>query len=166
MLSELKSLPRRQAGALGRRKYKAFTLIELLIVIVIIGILAGFVVFTVRSATLRARDARAKNSVRSVQTALESWLTDNTSFLSSYSAGTWYSASSLGLKDPTGAPLLTGKALDGQDNEVQVKFSSTDPTYYVIKAVSGTDKTKCWYASPTANNLSASVSVSLCTSVN
>lgn len=50
---------------------KAFTLIELLIVIAIIGILSAVVYVSLNSAKKKAQDARAKNDIASMSTALE-----------------------------------------------------------------------------------------------
>lgn len=58
------------------RKTKAFTLIELLIVIVIIGILAVAVYLTVSGTRKKAGDANAKNSVSEVQKAVEAFISD------------------------------------------------------------------------------------------
>lgn len=55
----------------------AFTLIEMLIVIVIIGILAAALVPRLQAVQGRARDAQRKADMRQIYTANEVHLTDN-----------------------------------------------------------------------------------------
>ncbi|MFA5158213.1 MAG: prepilin-type N-terminal cleavage/methylation domain-containing protein [Patescibacteria group bacterium] len=50
---------------------KAFTLIELLIVIAIIGILSAVIYISLNSAKKKAQDAKVKNDIASISTALE-----------------------------------------------------------------------------------------------
>lgn len=57
-----------------------FTLIELLIVVAIIGILASAVVVNLSIARARARDARRKADLKSVQTALEVYLAEHNEY--------------------------------------------------------------------------------------
>ena len=59
---------------------KAFTLVELLIVVAIIGILASSVVVNLSVARTRARDARRKADLKSVQTALEIYVEEKGSY--------------------------------------------------------------------------------------
>jgi general secretion pathway protein G len=55
----------------ARENEKGFTLIELLIVIVILGILAGIVVFSVQFIQNRGQVAACKTDYKTVQTAIE-----------------------------------------------------------------------------------------------
>ncbi|CAN5190173.1 hypothetical protein BH09SUM1_BH09SUM1_06960 [soil metagenome] len=60
-----------------KRSNKAFTLIELLIVVAIIAILAAIAVPNFLEAQVRAKTARVKSDQRTIATALESYYVDN-----------------------------------------------------------------------------------------
>lgn len=57
----------------ARREDRGFTLIELLIVIVILGILAAIVAFSVRGITDRGDESACKAEVKTVATAIEAY---------------------------------------------------------------------------------------------
>lgn len=59
---------------------KGFTLLELLIVIVIIGILAVLIIPNLASGPARGRDSQRKSDLRNIKTALESYYNDNSSY--------------------------------------------------------------------------------------
>jgi type IV pilus assembly protein PilA len=59
---------------------KGFTLIELLVVILIIGILAAIALPAFLNQRGKAQDTEAKSQVRTAQTAMESWYTDNQTY--------------------------------------------------------------------------------------
>lgn len=56
---------------------KGFTIVELLIVIVVIGILAALVISTFSGVQARARDAQRQTDIKSLSTQLEVFYTDN-----------------------------------------------------------------------------------------
>lgn len=115
---------------------KGFTLIELLIVVAIIAILAAIAVPNFMEAQTRAKTARVANDLRSMATAIESYVIDYGTLVRDndsdmdreYSAPEWHKANgalqlttpiayltSL-LKDPftpPGAKDITGGAADG-----------------------------------------------------
>jgi general secretion pathway protein G len=62
------------------KKQGGFTLLELLIVIVIIGILAVLIIPNLASGPARARDAQRKSDLRNIKTALETYYNDNNSY--------------------------------------------------------------------------------------
>jgi prepilin-type N-terminal cleavage/methylation domain-containing protein len=64
----------------ARQNQDGFTLVELLIVIVILGVLAGIVVFAVNGITDRGESAACKADVKTVQVASEAYYAKNGSF--------------------------------------------------------------------------------------
>ncbi|NCP45489.1 MAG: prepilin-type N-terminal cleavage/methylation domain-containing protein, partial [Flavobacteriales bacterium] len=55
------------------RGSKGFTLIELIVVIVVIGILAGLVIIRIGSASKDARNAKRKADLAQIRTAIEQY---------------------------------------------------------------------------------------------
>ena len=64
-------------GVRSRRNHTGFTLVELVIVITILGILAGVVLFALSGTTTTAAQAACKADAKSVETALESYKSQN-----------------------------------------------------------------------------------------
>jgi prepilin-type N-terminal cleavage/methylation domain-containing protein len=62
------------------KKQNAFTLIELLIVISIIGLLASIVLVSLNSARTKARDVRRQADIRQLMTALELYYDTNNAY--------------------------------------------------------------------------------------
>lgn len=61
-------------------KKRGFTLIELLVVIAIVGLLSTLAVVALNSARQKGRDAKRVSDIKQVQTALELYFNDNTSY--------------------------------------------------------------------------------------
>jgi prepilin-type N-terminal cleavage/methylation domain-containing protein len=80
---------------------RGFTLVEMLIVIVILGILAGIVVFAVGNLTSNAQSTGCKAEKTSVQDALESYKAQ---------AGVYPTAAAAGGGSHKAMDLLTGNA--------------------------------------------------------
>lgn len=101
----------------ARRDDRGFTLIELLIVIVILGILAAIVVFSVRGITDRGDVAACKANVKSAEVAVEAFYAQNGSYptaaadLQPYFHGDTVPAGIVSGYDATGATEPTIKAL-------------------------------------------------------
>jgi general secretion pathway protein G len=95
-----------------RRDERGFTLIELMIVIVILGILAGVVIFATAGITDRGNVAACKTDLKTIEVAVEAYRAKNGD----------YPADLLILADPTGTDQFlrpdanltaTGKTGDG-----------------------------------------------------
>jgi general secretion pathway protein G len=63
-----------------KKNNKGFTLIELLVVIAIIGLLSTLAVVALGNAREKARDAKRLSDLKQMQTALELYYTDQTSY--------------------------------------------------------------------------------------
>lgn len=66
---------------------RGFTLIELLIVVAIIAILAAIAIPNMLEAQVRAKTSRAKSDMRTIATALESYLVDYNRYPPNFDAG-------------------------------------------------------------------------------
>jgi type IV pilus assembly protein PilE len=100
-------------------KQKGFTLIELMIVIVVIGILAAIALPAYQDYVTRAKRADAKTALLAVQLAEEKWRANNSSY----------------------TPLMTNLGYPGNtaqnspDNNYKVTVTNTTATTYTITAV-------------------------------
>lgn len=92
------------------RKNQGFTIVELLIVIIVIGILAGLVYTTFSGIQAKARDTERKTDVNSVHSQLESYFAQNGKYptLANVNDSTFRTTNLKGLdnealRDPKGA---------------------------------------------------------------
>lgn len=96
-----------------RKKEDGFTLIELLIVIVILGVLAGVVVFAVSGITDRGNMAACKADKKTVEVAIEAYYAQSGSYPANMAAlvpAFLHSTPSSTADFTVSPPVVTGKA--------------------------------------------------------
>ena len=92
-----------------QRNQRGFTIVELLIVIVVIGILAGLVITTFTGIQQRARNTERETDVKAIHGQVEAYYAQNGKYptLANLNDSTWRAANMKGLdaealKDPKG----------------------------------------------------------------
>ncbi len=95
-----------------KKQSKGFTIVELLIVIVIIGILATLVIVTFTGIQQKARDSKRKTDIGAIQSHITAYAAEETGYptLAMMNDSAWVAAHLKGLdkealKDPKGGAL-------------------------------------------------------------
>lgn len=129
------------------RKERGFTLIELMVVIVIIAILAAVALPNFMGATERARESAVRSAVKTIQTALEMYATDNNGYYPTYiyslTQGNYLPGGRFPNNPATNAPYnFTSNSNDSGESAYKIVYSvSADNTSYTITGY-GKDNTK------------------------
>ena len=119
----------------GEKSESGFTLIELLVVMLILGILAAIAIPAFFNQREKATDAQAKSAVRTAETAMETYATENGG---SYSGAT---SETLHKIEPTLVEPGTAPEGGGEAEKVanEIKVVSAAPTSFKVESVSGTE---------------------------
>lgn len=105
------------------KQQQGFTIVELLIVIVVIGILAGLVLNTFNGIQARARDTERKTDVNSIHAQVEAYHADNGYYptTANVASATWVATNLPGLdaealNDPTSGSYAYATTVATCDN--------------------------------------------------
>jgi type IV pilus assembly protein PilA len=122
------------------REEAGFSLIELLVVILIIGILAAIAIPTFVTQKGKASDAGAKSYVRHLQTAQEAYYTDNDAYASSLAALQSIEQALNQVPSRTTAPTASSSPRGGF---TVTATSTTNVTYTITRASDGRVSRSC-----------------------
>ena len=105
-----------------KRKSKGFTLVELLIVVIIIGILAGMMMLSTGSATAKAEATKIVSDMRNIKAAAIMYYADNSAWTGDIKSLDKYVDASI-----TADPYVAGQAsITIESDEIQATVTDSD----------------------------------------
>ncbi len=139
---------------------QGFTLIELLVVILIIGILAAIAIPSFLNQRVKGQDACAKSMARTMQTAMETYYTDNNAYTSATpgalsaienqipttGAGACGSATAVQTGNQASGTACSGNA-PGASNYCVIVTSVSANTFSIYRSAAGVIARTCTTAS-------------------
>jgi len=117
-------------------RQQAFTLIELMIVVAIIGILASIAYPNYQDSVKKSRRADAKSALLGFANAMERYYTENSTYCDAAAAGET-AVSGCGTSTPDkGKPAVFANEspLDGTDKFYDLKIQAVSQTTYTLRA--------------------------------
>ena len=135
----LQSLRERVGARLTGERESGFTLVELLVVMLILGLLAAIAIPSFFNQRDKAKDAEAKSAARTAQTAIETYATDHNG---SYDGAT---ASKLIALESTLNDVAGRLAVTESDTGYVVTVTSTNAghTFSISRLADGTTSQTC-----------------------
>ncbi len=126
------------------RSVAGFTLVELLIVIVVIGILASLVLNNIQGAQGKARDSQRVTDISNLSSKLEEYHNDNGGYPNTFTAATLPGIDPEALKDPLGNSITINAPVSDQVAAVAVAApTATGASYKYIPYPTGCLATTC-----------------------
>ena len=125
-------------SAVGARTSEdhGFTLIEVLVVVLIIGILAAIAIPNFLNQTSKARDGAAKVLVRTAETAAESYATDHSGAYTGMSIAELQAIEPT-LKEKSSAELVTAEAKGANGYIVEAQSTGNGHTFAIERKATG-----------------------------
>lgn len=96
------------------KKQFGFTVLEMLVVIVVVGILAGLTFGVIGDSRAKGRDSERAADIDNIASRLEEYRTDKGTYPSTFSASTFSGLDPDALKDPNGVSIVIASAASDQ----------------------------------------------------
>lgn len=121
-----------------------FTIVELLIVIAVVGILAGLVFSYLGSASARARDTERHTDINALHSRLEEYYGDRGGYPNTFNSTTFSGLDPLSLKDPNGTIIsIAAPVADQAAAQVVANPTATGAQYLYVPYPTGCGAITC-----------------------